>query len=77
MTLEGLAPSLDEVSRFIDALVKVEIFRRVRLDHTQEKEIDGRPMREYRILFEIDPEADIRETRSIAGVVATETEDGR
>jgi hypothetical protein len=49
----------------------------VRLDHTQEKEIDGRPMREYRILFEIDPEADIRETRSIAGVAATETEDGR
>lgn len=77
VTLEGLAPSLDEVSRFIDALVKVEIFRRVRLDHTQEKEIDGRPMREYRILFEIDPEADIRETRSVAGVVSAEMEDGR
>ncbi|MHC4245949.1 MAG: hypothetical protein ACYSUU_04020, partial [Planctomycetota bacterium] len=73
----GLAPSLDEVSRFIDALVKAEIFRRVRLDHTQETEIDGRPIREYRILFEIDPEAAIRETRSIAGVVATEPEDGR
>ncbi|MAD19969.1 MAG: hypothetical protein CMJ52_07075 [Planctomycetaceae bacterium] len=77
VTLEGLAPSLDEISRFIDALVKVEIFRRVRLDHTQEKEVDGRPMREYRVLLEIDPEADIRETRRVAGVVSTDMEDGR
>ncbi|RPG22686.1 MAG: hypothetical protein CBB69_000405 [Phycisphaera sp. TMED9] len=59
--LDGLAPSLDEVSRFIDALVKVPIFRRVRLDQTQEQEVEDRPMREFRVLFEIDPDADIRE----------------
>ena len=59
--LDGLAPSLDEVSRFIDALVRVPIFRRVRLDQTQEQEVEDRPMREFRVLFEIDPEADIRE----------------
>ncbi|MDG2022323.1 MAG: PilN domain-containing protein [Phycisphaerales bacterium] len=59
--LDGLAPTLDEVSRFIDALVKVPIFRRVRLDQTQEQEVEDRQMREFRVLFEIDPDADIRE----------------
>lgn len=58
--IEGLAPSLEEVSLFIDALVGVDLFRRVRLDHTLETEIDDRSMRGFRILFELEPEADIR-----------------
>lgn len=69
--LEGLAPTLQEVSLFIDALVSVDIFRRVRLDHTREIEIDERNMLEYRVLFELDPEADIRriDADTIASVV--------
>ena len=58
--LEGLAPSLAEISLFIDALVEMDLFRRVRLDHTKEVEIDERSMREFRVLFELRPDADIR-----------------
>ncbi|MDA0295707.1 MAG: PilN domain-containing protein [Planctomycetota bacterium] len=73
--LDGLAPSLDEVSRFIDALVTVPIFRRVRLDQTQEKEVDDRPMREFRVLFEIDPEADIRENEDPIDMASVDMEE--
>ncbi|MBC03729.1 MAG: hypothetical protein CMJ34_10580 [Phycisphaerae bacterium] len=58
--IEGLAPSLAEISLFIDALVEMELFRRVRLDHTREVEISERAMREFRVLFELRPDADIR-----------------
>ena len=58
--LEGLAPSLAEISLFIDALVEMDLFRRVLLDHTKEVEIDERGMREFRVLFELRPDADIR-----------------
>lgn len=69
--LEGLAPTLQEVSLFIDALVSVDIFRRVRLDHTRETEIDERSMLAFRVLFELDPDADIRriDADTIASVV--------
>jgi hypothetical protein len=74
--VEGLAPSLAEISLFIDALVEMELFRRVRLDHTQETEIDDRGMREFRVLFELRPEADIRlieDPTSIAGAIEEES----
>ena len=58
--IEGLAPSLAEISLFIDALVEMKLFRRVRLDHTREVEISERAMREFRVLFELRPDADIR-----------------
>ena len=38
----------------------MDLFRRVRLDHTKEVEIDERGMREFRVLFELRPDADIR-----------------
>ncbi len=56
----GLAPSLVEISLFIDALVEMRIFRRVRLDHTREVDLDDLEMREFRVLFEVRPDADIR-----------------
>lgn len=67
--LEGLTPSLAEISLFIDALVEMELFRRVRLDHTRETEIDDRGMREFRVLFELRPDADIR-TLEVPATVA-------
>jgi hypothetical protein len=54
----------------------MELFRRVRLDHTQETEIDDRGMREFRVLFELRPEADIRlieDPTSIAGAIEEES----
>ena len=74
--LEGLAPTLEEVSLFIDALVSVDVFRRVRLDHTRQVEIDDRGMREFRVLFELDPDADIRRI-DVASVASVNVEDDR
>lgn len=74
--LEGLAPTLEEVSLFIDALVSVDVFRRVRLDHTRQVEIDDRGMREFRVLFELDPDADIRRIDA-ASVASVNVEDDR
>jgi hypothetical protein len=74
--LEGLAPTLEEVSLFIDALVSVDVFRRVRLDHTRQVEIDDRGMREFRVLFELDPDADIRRVDA-ASVASVNVEEDR
>jgi hypothetical protein len=74
--LEGLAPTLEEVSLFIDALVSVDVFRRVRLDHTRQVEIDDRGMREFRVLFELDPDADIRRVDA-ASVASVDVEEDR
>jgi Tfp pilus assembly protein PilN len=74
--LEGLAPTLEEVSLFIDALVSVDVFRRVRLDHTRQVEIDDRGMREFRVLFELDPDADIRRVDE-AAVASVNVEEDR
>ncbi len=73
--LEGLTPSLAEISLFIDALVEMELFRRVRLDHTRETEIDDRGMREFRVLFELRPDADIRTLELPATVADAHMED--
>lgn len=58
--LEGLAPSNREVSLYIDALASVELLRRVRLDHTRVVDVDDREMVAFRVLFELEPEADVR-----------------
>ncbi|MCH2161152.1 MAG: hypothetical protein MK085_04680 [Phycisphaerales bacterium] len=59
--IEGLSPTDQEVSRFIDALLDLELVRRVRLEFTREQVIDGIPMREFRIVMSGDPDADIRQ----------------
>ena len=63
--IEGLSPSDQEVSRFIDALVDLELVRRVRLEFTREQVVDGNPMREFRIVMSGDPRADIRQLATV------------
>ena len=58
--IEGLSPSDQEVSRFIDAMVDLSLVKRVRLEYSREQEIDGHPMREFRIVMSGDPDGDIR-----------------
>lgn len=58
--IEGLSPTDQEVSRFMDALVELDLMRRVRLEYSREKEIDDRLMREFRITMAGDPKADVR-----------------
>ncbi|MFO0827176.1 MAG: PilN domain-containing protein [Phycisphaerales bacterium] len=60
ITMTGVAPSDLEVSRYMNALSDVPIFKAVRLDSTEEKDVDGLPMRQFKISFRIDPDADVR-----------------
>ena len=67
LTIEGLAPTDQEVSRFMDALVELDLMRRVRLEFSREKEIDDVAMREFRITMVGDPKADVRHMASAEG----------
>ncbi len=59
--IEGLAPTDQEVSRFMDAMVDLKLMSRVRLEYSREKEIGEQVMREYRIVMTIGPNADVRQ----------------
>ncbi|MDZ4829742.1 MAG: PilN domain-containing protein [Phycisphaerae bacterium] len=60
IAMTGVAPSDLEVSRYMNALADVTIFKGVRLETTEEKEVDSILMRQFKISFRIDPEADVR-----------------
>ena len=64
--IEGLAPTDQEVSRFIDAMVDLKLISRVRLEYSREKEIGEQTMREYRIVMTIGPNADVRQMAQVA-----------
>ena len=64
ISMTGVAPSDTEVSRYMNGLAEISIFKGVRLDTTEEKEVDGLIMRQFKISFRIDPEADIRAFKS-------------
>jgi Tfp pilus assembly protein PilN len=67
LLIEGLAPTDQEVSRFMDALVELDLMRRVRLEFSREKEIDDVAMREFRITMVGNPQADVRHMASAEG----------
>ena len=60
LTMVGVAPTDLEVSQFKGELTKYPLLRDVALVYTEEKEIDGRRMREFRIKMRLDPTADVR-----------------
>ena len=60
LVIEGIAPTDQEVSRFMDALVELELMRRVRLEYSREKELNDMAMREFKITMVGDPHADVR-----------------
>jgi hypothetical protein len=64
--IEGLAPTDQEVSRFMDAMVDLKLMSRVRLEYSREKEIGEQVMREYRIVMTIGPNADVRQMVQVA-----------
>ena len=63
--IEGLAPTDQEVSRFMDAMVDLKLISRVRLEYSREKEIGDQVMREYRIVMTIGPSADVRQMAQV------------
>jgi Tfp pilus assembly protein PilN len=60
INMTGVAPTDLDVSRFMNALAAIPVFRGVRLEATEEKEIDGMTLRQFRIAMRIDTDADIR-----------------
>ncbi|MHC5004751.1 MAG: PilN domain-containing protein [Planctomycetota bacterium] len=60
LVMVGVAPTDLEVSQFKGELTKYPLLRDVALDYTEEKEVDGRRMREFRIKMRLDPDADVR-----------------
>ncbi|UCD75228.1 MAG: PilN domain-containing protein [Phycisphaerales bacterium] len=60
LTLVGVAPSDLEVSRYMAVLNTYELVRNVRLDYSEDREIDGRLMRQFSIAMSLDPAADVR-----------------
>ena len=64
--IEGLAPTDQEVSRFMDAMVDLKLISRVRLEYSREKEIGDQLMREYRMVMTIGPSADVRQMAQLA-----------
>lgn len=60
LTMVGVAPSDLEVSRYMSELNAYPLVRDVSLDYSQEKEIEGRAMRQFKILMTLNPSADVR-----------------
>lgn len=67
VSMTGVAPSDIEVSRYMNALSSISILKGVRLDSTEEKEVDGLVVRQFKISLRIDPDADIRALRDTVG----------
>ena len=60
LTLVGVAPTDLEVSRYMAVLNTYKLVRNVRLDYSENKDINGRVMRQFSIKMSLDPNADVR-----------------
>jgi len=64
ITMTGIAQNDLDVSRYMNGLSGIPIFKGVRLETTEEKEVDGLYVRYFRIAMRIDADADIRNLRN-------------
>jgi hypothetical protein len=60
ITMVGVAPTDLEISRFMTALNTYSLVRQVTLDYSEQKEVQGRTMRQFKIAMILDSEADVR-----------------
>lgn len=60
ITMVGIAPTDLEVSRYIAELNSYELLQDVRLEYSEEKEMNDRWMRQFSIKAKLDPMADVR-----------------
>ena len=56
----GVAPTDLEVSRYMTELNAYPLLRDVTLEYSEQKDIAGRMMRQFKIHLSLDPEADVR-----------------
>jgi Tfp pilus assembly protein PilN len=61
ISMTGVAPTDLDVSRYMNALSAISVFKGVRLETTEEKEVDGLLVRQFKISMRIEPDADLRE----------------
>ena len=61
VTMVGVAPTGQEVSRYLAQLNDYSLLTDVTLEYTEEKEIEGSVMQQFKINAKLDPAADVRE----------------
>ena len=66
LSMIGTAPTDLEVSRFMSELNDYSLLSSVTLDYSEEKEIEDRLMRRFKIHMELDPKADVRTVDALA-----------
>ncbi len=66
LTMTGTAPTDLEVSHFMSELNRYSLLSSVTLDYSEEKEINDRLMRRFKIHMELDPNADVRSVDALA-----------
>jgi Tfp pilus assembly protein PilN len=64
ISMTGVAPTDLDVSRYMNALSAIPVFKGVQLVTTEEKEVDGMIVRQFRISMRIEPDADLRSLRN-------------
>lgn len=60
ITMVGVAPTDLELSRFMTALNTYSLVRGVTLEYSEQKDIQGRTMRQFKIAMALNPDADVR-----------------
>jgi Tfp pilus assembly protein PilN len=65
VTMTGVAPTDLEVSRYMAELNAYSLLHNVALEYSEEHEIEGQKMRQFRIKFTLDPDADVREIQPL------------
>lgn len=66
LAMTGVAPTDLEVSRYLAALNTYSLLDNVSLAYSEQKEFDGRRMRQFRINMELSSEADVRHIEPLA-----------
>jgi len=65
VTMTGVAPTDLEVSRYMAELNGYKLLHNVALEYSEEHEIEGQKMRQFRIKFTLDPDADVRQIQPL------------
>ncbi len=66
ISMVGVAPTDLEVSRFMSALTSYSLLSDVTLDYSEEREMDGRMMRQFSIKMKLDSKADVRRVETLS-----------
>lgn len=61
ITMVGVAPTDLELSKFMTELNAFKLLRSVSLEYSEQKEIQGRTMRQFKIALALNSEADVRQ----------------